>query len=106
MSSGRRFYRPRRLGLASYGILDLQDDRASDLRPAFSQILAHDGPALIDVKFQQLSFSIQGDEVIDLDDCGLVQQIVSMTTASPSTESLNFYWDGHGIKEDDKFQNR
>jgi hypothetical protein len=30
---------------------------------------------------------------------------VFVAIASPSTEPLNFSWDGNGIKEDGKFQN-
>jgi hypothetical protein len=92
--------------LASYGILDLHGDRASDLRPAFMQILAQNRLALIDVEFQQLSFSIQGDEAIDLDDADLFSRLFSMTTASPSTESLIFSSDGPSIKKDGNSQDR
>lgn len=84
----------------SCGFLGLHVDRASELRPALMQILAHNGPALIDVRVQrqELSmpptitveqakgfglymlravFSGRGDEVIDLAETNLFSRLFS-----------------------------
>jgi len=84
----------------SCGFLGLHVERASDLRPALTQLLAHDGPALIEVsvKRQELSMpptitveqakgfglyllravlSGRGDEVIDLAETNLFSRFFS-----------------------------
>jgi pyruvate dehydrogenase (quinone) len=84
----------------SCGFLGLHVERASDLRPALTQFLAHDGPALIDVSVQrqelampptitveqakgfglyllQAALSGRGDEVIDLAETNLFSRFLS-----------------------------
>jgi pyruvate dehydrogenase (quinone) len=85
---------------ASCGFLGLHVERASDLRPALTQFLAHDGPALIDVNVQRQELSMpptitveqakgfglyllqavlsgRGDEVIDLAETNLFSRFLS-----------------------------
>jgi pyruvate dehydrogenase (quinone) len=84
----------------SCGFLGLTVNRAADLRPALQQFLAHQGPALIDVKVQRQELSMpptitveqakgfglyllravlsgRGDEVLDLAETNLFSRIFS-----------------------------
>jgi len=84
----------------SCGFLGLHVERASDLRPALTQFLAHEGPALIDVRVQRQELSMpptitaeqakgfglylfkavlsgRGDEVIDLAETNLFSRFFS-----------------------------
>jgi pyruvate dehydrogenase (quinone) len=84
----------------SCGFLGLRVSRASDLRTALTQFLAHDGPALIDVSVQRQELSMpptitveqakgfglymlravlsgRGDEVLDLAETNLLSRLFS-----------------------------
>lgn len=84
----------------SCGFLGLQVDKAEDLRSAVQRMLAHDGPALLDVKVQRQELSMpptitleqakgfglymmhavlsgKGDEVLDLAETNLFSRIFS-----------------------------
>jgi pyruvate dehydrogenase (quinone) len=84
----------------SCGFLGLHVDRAADLRTAMTEFLAHDGPALLDVKVQRQELSMpptitaeqakgfglyllhavlngRGDEVLDLAETNLLSRIFS-----------------------------
>jgi pyruvate dehydrogenase (quinone) len=83
----------------SCGFFGLRVDRASDLRSALTQLLAHEGPALLDVKVQRQELSMpptitidqargfglyllravlsgRGDEVLDLAETNLFSRLI------------------------------